>query len=103
MLQSIPIPLITFYNFNSDISAVRRCILVLQEEKNKIPLVGNKENFNVNNLLFNRIIESEYFRALIEMNTFQEITDELAQKATHVEPWSAGTKLLIYQHKNMIS
>jgi len=53
--------------------------------------VGNRATFNVNKLLFDRIVESDYYKHLLPLRGFQEITQEASDRVTHVEPWSAGT------------
>ena len=45
----------------------------------------------MNKLLFDRIMENDYTAALYGVRSFQEITDEVVRKVTHVEPWAAGT------------
>eukprot|EP01038_Epipyxis_sp_PR26KG_P007977 gene7977-10817_t len=56
-----------------------------------LPIHGNQTNFNINNLLFNNIMENEYFRALYQLRTYHEVIDEIYRTVTHVEPWSQGT------------
>jgi len=62
-----------------------------EKKKNEIPLHGNLNNFNMNKLLVDRIMENDYFKALYEIKTYHEVIDEIYNRVTHVEPWSAGT------------
>lgn len=60
-------------------------------KKNTIPMHGNSTNFNINNLLFNNIMENDYFRALYQLRTYHEVIAEIQANVNHVEPWQAGT------------
>ena len=57
----------------------------------KLPMYGNSTTFNINNLLFNNIMENEYFRALYQLRTYHEVIDEIYRSVNHVEPWQTGT------------
>ena len=61
------------------------------DPKNVLPLHGNEETFNINNMLINNIFENEYFRALNQLNSYHEVIDEIYRSVKHVEPWSTGT------------
>ena len=43
----------------------------------KLPLHGNPTTFNINNLLFNNVMENEYFKALYQLRTYHEVIDEI--------------------------
>lgn len=58
---------------------------------NILPMYGNTTNYNINNLLFNNIMENEYFRALYQLRTYHEVIDEIYRSVDHVEPWQTGT------------
>ena len=64
------------------------------EEKRRaeIPLHGNAETFNLNPLLYNNIMGTEYFMSLQGLHTFDAIVDEIYEQVTHVEPWATGTQ-----------
>jgi pre-mRNA-splicing factor 38B len=57
----------------------------------KLPMYGNSTTFNINNLLYNNIMENEYFRALYQLRTYHEVIDEIYRSVNHVEPWQTGT------------
>jgi len=58
---------------------------------NALPIHGNSSNFNINNLLFNNIMENDYFRALYQLRTYHEVIGEIQRSVIHVEPWQTGT------------
>lgn len=58
---------------------------------NVLPMYGNTSNFNINNLLYNNVMENEYFRALYQLRTYHEVIDEIYRSVDHVEPWQTGT------------
>lgn len=62
-----------------------------QQKKNALPIHGNSETFNINNLLFNNIMENPYFHALYQLRTYHEVIDEIQRSVKHVEPWETGT------------
>ena len=61
-----------------------------EKKKNEVPQVGNSL-FNVNKLLYDRIVENDYFYRLGGEWSYQELMDEIVKRVTHVEPWAAGT------------
>src|SRR6202007_3305982 len=58
---------------------------------NVLPMHGNTSNYNINNLLYNNILENEYFKALYQLRTYHEVIDEIYRSVEHVEPWQTGT------------
>ena len=42
------------------------------QKKDELPIHGNQSTFNVNSLLFNNIMESDYFKALYQLRTYHE-------------------------------
>lgn len=80
-----PIPLTGDEDEDNDQSAV---------VSNVLPMYGNSTNYNINNLLFNNIMENEYFRALYQLRTYHEVIDEVYRSVDHVEPWQTGTARL---------
>lgn len=63
-------------------------------KKNVVPMYGNTTNYNINNLLYNNIMESQYFRALYQLRTYHEVLHEINSNVVHVEPWQTGTTRL---------
>jgi hypothetical protein len=61
------------------------------DRKEVLPIHGNESNFNINNLLHQNIMESEYFKALYQLRTYHEVIDEIYSRVTHVGPWQTGT------------
>eukprot|EP00753_Platysulcus_tardus_P016089 PLAT5403.1.p1 GENE.PLAT5403.1~~PLAT5403.1.p1 ORF type:complete len:373 (+),score=185.14 PLAT5403.1:150-1268(+) len=61
------------------------------EKAHELPMTGNTKTFNMNTLLAQRIITSDYFRSLAGVDTFPQIVDEIYSRVEHVEPWSPGT------------
>lgn len=61
------------------------------KKSNVLPIHGNSATYNINNLLYNNVMESEYFRALYQLRTYHEVIDEIFRSVTHVEPWQTGT------------
>lgn len=51
----------------------------------------NPTTYNVNNLLRENILASEYFKSLYSLHTFNEIVDEIFNYADHAEPYCAGS------------
>ena len=41
--------------------------------KNILPIYGSSSTFNINTLLFNNIMEADYFKALYQLRTYHEI------------------------------
>ncbi|GAW83141.1 pre-mRNA-splicing factor 38B [Plasmodium gonderi] len=61
------------------------------EEKKNILEMTNTTTYNVNILLRNNILSSEYFRSLVALKTFKEVVDEIHLYADHVEPYCVGS------------
>lgn len=49
-----------------------------QEEtiSNVLPIYGSSSTFNINTLLFNNIMEADYFKALYQLRSYHEIVGE---------------------------
>jgi pre-mRNA-splicing factor 38B len=62
-----------------------------EDNSNILPMHGNSTNFNINALLYNNIMESDYFKALYQLRTYHEVLGEIQQSVHHVEPWTTGT------------
>jgi len=63
----------------------------LQLLQGRMPVHGNGTTFNINSLLHQNILESEYFKALYQLRTYHEVIDEVYRRVTHVGPWQTGT------------
>ena len=52
---------------------------------------GNTTSFNIENVLTQNIINSDYFRRqCIDKKTWEELVDEIYDNVTDVEPWMSG-------------
>eukprot|EP00922_Rhytidocystis_sp_ex-Travisia-forbesii_P048503 GHVS01072241.1.p1 GENE.GHVS01072241.1~~GHVS01072241.1.p1 ORF type:complete len:634 (-),score=127.25 GHVS01072241.1:199-2100(-) len=60
-----------------------------EDKKNAVEMT-NTTTFNVNNLLRENIMSSEYFKSLYTLKTYTEVVDEIYQFADHAEPYCAG-------------
>eukprot|EP00922_Rhytidocystis_sp_ex-Travisia-forbesii_P059355 GHVS01088031.1.p2 GENE.GHVS01088031.1~~GHVS01088031.1.p2 ORF type:complete len:345 (+),score=56.39 GHVS01088031.1:219-1253(+) len=60
-----------------------------EDKKNAVEMT-NSTTFNVNNLLRENIMSSEYFKSLYTLKTYTEVVDEIYQFADHAEPYCAG-------------
>lgn len=59
--------------------------------KNSLPIHGNEVNYNINTMLYNNIINSDYYQALGQLKNFNEVQTEISRVVDHVEPWHIGT------------
>ena len=57
-----------------------------KERKNLVETKHNSQ-YNLNTLLAQNILRSDYFRSLYEKRTFQQVVDEIYYHVDHVEPW----------------
>eukprot|EP01138_Halocafeteria_seosinensis_P003543 gb/GECG01003622.1/.p1 GENE.gb/GECG01003622.1/~~gb/GECG01003622.1/.p1 ORF type:complete len:583 (+),score=70.31 gb/GECG01003622.1/:1-1749(+) len=66
-----------------------------EQEENEgpqsLPIWGSKRTLNMEKLLANNIVTSDYFRSLKALGTFNEVVDEIYTRVEYVEPWAAGT------------
>lgn len=54
-------------------------------------LYGNQTTFNVENVLRQNILNSEYFRKTCsQLSSWEEVVDEIYYNVQHVEPWMSG-------------
>jgi hypothetical protein len=52
---------------------------------------GNATNYNIENVLVQNIINSDYFRRqCVDLKTWEEVVDEIYDSVTDVEPWMSG-------------
>jgi pre-mRNA-splicing factor 38B len=52
---------------------------------------GNPASFNIENVLTQNIINSDYFRRqCVDLKTWEELVDEIFDNVTDVEPWMSG-------------
>ncbi|CRH04061.1 pre-mRNA-splicing factor 38B, putative [Plasmodium relictum] len=61
------------------------------EEKKNCLEMTNTTTYNVNTLLRNNILSSEYFKSLSILKTYKEVVDEIHAYADHVEPYCIGS------------
>lgn len=66
-------------------------ILDPDRKKSLLPIHGSTTTFNLNNLLYNNILENSYFRDLYQLRTYHEVIGEIQRSCLHVEPWQTGT------------
>ncbi|KAI9356248.1 putative RNA binding protein [Zopfochytrium polystomum] len=57
----------------------------------KVKTSGNAETMNLNNILYQNIIASPYFKSLYEKKTYHEVLDEIVRNVTTLEPFLKGT------------
>lgn len=62
-----------------------------QKPINIFPIWGDSNSYNINPLLRNNILNSQYFKDLYLLKSYNEIIDEICKKSTHVEPWTPGS------------
>ncbi|EAA21921.1 hypothetical protein, partial [Plasmodium yoelii yoelii] len=77
-------------NFNQPVSSTFNNNNNIEDKKNVLEMT-NTSTYNVNNLLRNNILSSEYFRSLITLKTFKEVLDEILSYADHAEPYCIGS------------
>lgn len=54
-------------------------------------IYGNKTTFNLENVLRQNIVSSEYYEKTCELlDTWDDIVDEIYDNVEHVEPWMSG-------------
>ncbi|AFZ81640.1 hypothetical protein BEWA_010560 [Theileria equi strain WA] len=70
----------------SRLAQQKQSIQTLEEKRNTIQMT-NSTTYNLNNLLRNNILASEYYKSLFSMQTFQDVVNELIQYGTHAEPY----------------
>lgn len=64
-----------------------------QKKGNILPLWGNLQTMNINNLIITNIQGSPYFKnELYKLKTFHEVIDEIFYKVEHLEPWERGSR-----------
>jgi len=52
---------------------------------------GNKTTYNLENVLRQNILSSDYFKeTCMNLHSFEEIVDEIYLNVKHVEPWMSG-------------
>eukprot|EP00636_Phaeomonas_parva_P006471 CAMPEP_0118857264 /NCGR_PEP_ID=MMETSP1163-20130328/4436_1 /TAXON_ID=124430 /ORGANISM="Phaeomonas parva, Strain CCMP2877" /LENGTH=441 /DNA_ID=CAMNT_0006790545 /DNA_START=133 /DNA_END=1455 /DNA_ORIENTATION=+ len=62
-----------------------------EAKRNELPIHGNPHTYNLNTMLANLIVDSDYFRALRELSMYNEVVSEVTQRCKHAEPWATGT------------
>mmetsp|Transcript_19184 Transcript_19184/g.28312 ORF Transcript_19184/g.28312 Transcript_19184/m.28312 type:complete len:184 (-) Transcript_19184:176-727(-) len=60
-------------------------------KSNELKVHGNTRTYNLNSLLAQNIMNSEYFKELQEIESFLDTVDEIYNRCSHVAPWAVGT------------
>ncbi|TYZ50749.1 hypothetical protein PybrP1_012177 [[Pythium] brassicae (nom. inval.)] len=60
-------------------------------KQDELAIYGNPTTYNLNTLLHQNILQSEYFRELYNLKTYHEVVDEIYYRVDHAEPLSPGT------------
>lgn len=64
-----------------------------KKKGNALPVWGNQQSMNINNLVVTNILSSPYFKnELFKIKTFHEVIDEIYYKVEHLEPWEKGSR-----------
>ena len=58
---------------------------------NAVPMKCNVQ-WNLNPLLYAKLMKSEYFKRLYGLKTYHEVVDEIYNKVDHAEPWGIGNQ-----------
>lgn len=64
-----------------------------KDKKNKLDLSGNTDTMNLNDLIYNNILGSTYFKSLFSLKTYHQIIDEIYVSVFHLEPWKPNSKM----------
>ena len=64
----------------------------IDDPKGRFPIHGNQETFNLNVLLHQNILESDYFKALYQLRTYHEVIDEIYKRVINI-PSSSHLKI----------
>ncbi|CAF1455108.1 unnamed protein product [Rotaria magnacalcarata] len=65
----------------------------MAKDSNILGTWGNKDSMNLNSLVLNNIMSSQYFKsALYEKKTYHEVVDEIYYRVKHLEPWEKGSR-----------
>ncbi|CAF1448088.1 unnamed protein product [Rotaria sordida] len=65
----------------------------MSKDSNVLSIWGNKESMNLNSLLLDNIMQSQYFKVnLYEKKTYHEVVDEIYYQVKHLEPWERGSR-----------
>ncbi|CAJ0954906.1 unnamed protein product, partial [Mesorhabditis belari] len=63
------------------------------KRNNILAIHGNKETMNLNTLVLENVIQSQYNRnVLVEYVNYQQVCDEAFYNVRHLEPWERGTR-----------
>eukprot|EP00903_Cladosiphon_okamuranus_P018664 g17178.t1 len=90
---TLPVPSSAPAGFLSEVDEQRAEERQREEEarSNVLPIHGNDRTFNLNTLLAQTILASEYFKGLAAITTYLEVVDEIYSYCDHVAPWAPGT------------
>ncbi|CAF1180410.1 unnamed protein product [Adineta ricciae] len=65
----------------------------MSRDSNVLAVWGNKDSMNLNSLVLNNIMASQYFKnTLYEKKTYHEVVDEIYFQVKHLEPWEKGSR-----------
>ncbi|CAF1044479.1 unnamed protein product [Adineta ricciae] len=65
----------------------------MSRDSNVLAIWGNKDSMNLNSLVLNNIMASQYFKnSLYEKKTYHEVVDEIYYQVRHLEPWEKGSR-----------
>ncbi|CAM9473366.1 unnamed protein product, partial [Phaeothamnion confervicola] len=83
------------------VSAVPASVAVYQEAEelqesrevkaHELPMHGNTRTFNLNNLLAQNVLQSDYWRSLHAASDYHQVVDEIYNRVEDVGPWATGT------------
>ncbi|KAG5680692.1 hypothetical protein PVAND_010184 [Polypedilum vanderplanki] len=64
-----------------------------KKKNNSLPIYGNHETMNLNNLILTNIQSSVYFKVtLFQLKTYHEVIDEIYYQVKHLEPWELNSR-----------
>lgn len=66
----------------------------IQVKSNIFPVYGDPTTCNLNDLLRNNILSSQYFKDLYALKTYHEVLDEIKTHSKNAEPWTLGTNCI---------
>lgn len=64
----------------------------------EIQTCGKPIDLLLEKVLCMNILSSDYFKELYRLKTYHEVIDEIFNQVDHVEPWMAGTVVVLQRH-----
>ncbi|RCN23752.1 PRP38 family protein, partial [Ancylostoma caninum] len=87
-----PAPL-TIADFIDDDDVTEIPTIQSNRKSNTLPIWGNQQTMNLNGLVLENVKESYYYKNhLVEIDSAQQLLDEVFYKVKHLEPWEKGTR-----------